>query len=358
MPSAVTLNSTERGISTALSSVRPMALPTQLASQIAWYLQVLAARPASPRTISNYRCHLRQLERFAAIRGCTCAEDLSVDLVLDAAVESMQRGQRALASDEPTRSKGNEASARLLVVATRGLLKELRKGRGLDVVDLAPITAPHVPERLQPRVDLRAFRKLEVALDRRAAYMRFPRFDLARDRALVQFLFETGLRAIEVSRLNLTDIDLERGVVLVREGKGRKPRALGIADPADLATGGETVCRLRAYLEERSRRPGRRSSRALWLGARGQRVSPGSLRSILRRLCEEAELPDNLPVHAFRRGWFTEAYQADPRALPILCARMGWSDRSQHMAAVYTRGALLDLASRPRPLITRALAGD
>ncbi len=353
MPAAATLNHGTQPLSTARGDVRPMP-SLLLADQIAWYLDVLAARPASPRTISNYRWHLRLLERFAVAHDCQRAEDLTPDLVRAAAVELMRRGAAKLASDEPTRSKGNEATARLLVVASRSLLKELKKSRGLDVVDLAEVTAPQVPQRLQPRVDLGSFRKLELALGQRAAYSRFPRFLLARDRAIVQLLMETGLRAEEMSRLDVGDVDLVRGVVLVRDGKGRKPRALGIADVEAPTDGGETVDRLRAYLKERSRctaAPG--SRRALWLGARGQRLSPGSLRTILRRLCEEAGEPHNLPVHAFRRGWFTAAYLADPRELPVLCARMGWSEHSQQMISVYTRGALMDLASRPRPLITR-----
>jgi hypothetical protein len=48
---------------------------------------------------------------------------------------------------------------------------------------------------------------------------------------------------------------------------------------------------------------------------------------------------------------FTENYHADPSALPILAARMGWSaGADSNMAAVYTRGAEVDLArTQPRP---------
>jgi site-specific recombinase XerC len=322
-----------------------------LAHQIEWYLDVLAARPASRCTVAVYRCELEHLERSMRSRGCSRAEDLTPELVRAGVVDLLHRGKPS------SQSKGYEASARLMVTAVRGLLAELRK-RGATVQDISSVATPRVPRRLQPRVDLVAFGELEQALDRRAAYSRFPRFELARDRALVQVLFETGLRSIEASRLDVGDVDLKRGVLTVREGKGRKPRQLGIADPDSPADGGETMRRLRAYLAERSKRPSARKERALWLGQRGRRMSPAALREVLRRLCEEAELPQNLPVHAFRRGWFTLAYQADPRELPVLAARMGWSEHSQAMVSVYTHGAIVELSSRPRRLVTRALAAD
>jgi integrase len=165
---------------------------------------------------------------------------------------------------------------------------------------------------------------------------------------------ETGLRADEVSHLNVDDVDLDAGVIVVHRGKGRKERLLGIADIESPDDGGEAVRRLRMYLVERDRRPKIVHQRALWIGIRGRRMTPSSLRNTLATLCEEAGCQRSLPVHAFRRGWFTAAYREDPRDLPILSARMGWSKSAEsRMAAVYTRGASLDLAVAPRRLVSR-----
>lgn len=326
---------------------------TPLTSQIESYLESLAARPASPRTIHTYRSELAHLERFAIANGCTSAEELTEDLVRKCSVALLRQGQAAVARAdfEPTRSKGNEGAARTMVIAARGFSRYLRK-RGLKVADLCGVEAPRQPERLQPRVRAHDFARLEAALDRRAAFSRYPRFQLARDHALNQFLMETGLRALEVSRMDVDDLDLETGEVQIREGKGRKPRLLGIWDP-QAEDGGETIRRLRIYIALRAKRKGANRQRALWLGTRGGRMSPESLRTALYRLCEEAELGENKPPHAYRRGWFTAAYNDNPRDLPVLSARMGWSDRSQHMVAVYTRGALMEIAAAPRPLVTR-----
>jgi integrase/recombinase XerD len=323
-------------------------MQTALAHHIDWYLGFLAARPASSRTIATYRSALGRLERFAG------SQALDADLLRAAAVDYMAEGARSLEADEPTRTKGNEGGARIMVIAARGMVKALRKSGNVSVCDLSSVETPRVPERLQPRVDLADYARLCEALARRAAYPRYPRYLLARDSALVLFLFETGLRASEASRLNVADVDLNTGEVRIHQAKSRKARRLGISDPDDeTGCGGETVRRLRAYLVERAKQPetGLRQ-RALWLGARGKRLSPASMRVILRDLCAEAGM-SNLPVHAFRRGWFTVAYRSEPRDLPILAARMGWSQHSTRMVAVYTRGAMLDLAAMPRPLVSR-----
>lgn len=53
-----------------------------------------------------------------------------------------------------------------------------------------------------------------------------------RDRALLETLYSTGLRRMEVIELKLYDLDRERGTLMVREGKGRRQRVVPIGDRA------------------------------------------------------------------------------------------------------------------------------
>jgi len=53
-----------------------------------------------------------------------------------------------------------------------------------------------------------------------------------RDRALLEVFYSTGLRRMEVARLELGDLNPERGVVMVRQGKGRKDRVTPIGERA------------------------------------------------------------------------------------------------------------------------------
>ncbi len=53
-----------------------------------------------------------------------------------------------------------------------------------------------------------------------------------RDRAVLETLYSTGMRRMEIVNLELTDIDRERGTVLIRAGKGRKDRLIPVGERA------------------------------------------------------------------------------------------------------------------------------
>jgi integrase/recombinase XerD len=63
-----------------------------------------------------------------------------------------------------------------------------------------------------------------------------------RNRAILETLYSTGIRRLELTNLKLYDIDAERGTLMVRQGKGHKDRFIPI---------GERACRwIRRYLDE------------------------------------------------------------------------------------------------------------
>jgi integrase/recombinase XerD len=53
-----------------------------------------------------------------------------------------------------------------------------------------------------------------------------------RDRAILEVLYSTGIRRAELAKLQIQDIDAERGTVLVRQGKGKKDRVVPIGERA------------------------------------------------------------------------------------------------------------------------------
>jgi integrase/recombinase XerD len=110
-----------------------------------------------------------------------------------------------------------------------------------------------------------------------------------RDRAAVYFLLDTGARASECLCVNLADVDQVSGAVLVREGKGRKPRTVFLAQTARRA--------LRAYLKTRTD-----NSPALWVTDERERLTYSGLRGIVRRLSERANV-EQPALHDFRRAF-------------------------------------------------------
>jgi len=53
-----------------------------------------------------------------------------------------------------------------------------------------------------------------------------------RDRAILEMLYSTGMRRMEVIHLTLYDLDTERGTILIRQGKGKKDRYVPIGERA------------------------------------------------------------------------------------------------------------------------------
>jgi integrase/recombinase XerD len=112
------------------------------------------------------------------------------------------------------------------LVAVRGLFRWLTKQRVLSAnpaaeLDLPRVTAQRLP---QPLTDGEITEVL-AGTD--------PTTPIGlRDRAILEMGYSTGLRRMELIRLRLYDVDLARGVLAVREGKGRKDRVVPIGERA------------------------------------------------------------------------------------------------------------------------------
>lgn len=114
-----------------------------------------------------------------------------------------------------------------------------------------------------------------------------------RDEAIIRLMIDAGLRAGEVTSLELADIDLPGGEAIVRRGKGGKGRRVPIGPEAALA--------LDRYL--RLRRSHRLSERpALWLGDRGKGFTYDALHKTLQMRAEAAGIVGFHP-HKMRHTW-------------------------------------------------------
>jgi len=96
-----------------------------------------------------------------------------------------------------------------------------------------------------------------------------------RDRALLELLYGTAVRMTECVRLDLMDVDLAQGVLLVRNGKGRKDRLLPVPGRARAA--------LELYLQGSRPELVRKSYEpAVFLSRYGWRLSGVALRKLVR----------------------------------------------------------------------------
>lgn len=112
-----------------------------------------------------------------------------------------------------------------------------------------------------------------------------------RDWAALEMLYATGVRIGELVGIDVPDVDARERTVRVT-GKGDKQRVVPFGVPAQRALG--------AWLDRgRPALAGPTSARALFLGARGGRVDPRTLRGALHRLTAAAGVRDLAP-HGLR----------------------------------------------------------
>jgi integrase/recombinase XerC len=116
---------------------------------------------------------------------------------------------------------------------------------------------------------------------------------LLRDRAMLELLYASGIRVSELTALDDADIDRGRRVALVH-GKGGKDRTVPVGIPAMAAI--EAWC---ADGRPRLARDG--SGAALFLGARGRRIDPRTVRTAVHARLVAAGGPDVGP-HALRHS--------------------------------------------------------
>jgi integrase/recombinase XerD len=96
-----------------------------------------------------------------------------------------------------------------------------------------------------------------------------------RDRAILETLYGTGIRASECVRLNISDVDLAAGTLQVRNGKGRKDRVVPLCGRAKAALQGYLLEARSAFLHDPK-------EEALFLARSGRRMAQVSLHHLLR----------------------------------------------------------------------------
>ena len=123
-----------------------------------------------------------------------------------------------------------------------------------------------------------------------------------RNRAMLETLYSTGIRRLELARLKLYDVDTERGTVMVRQGKGRKDRVVPI---------GERACRwIDRYVAEVRPQLVREPDEAwLYVTDYGEAFEKNRLGDMVKRYMRLAGF-EHGACHAFRHAMATHMLEA------------------------------------------------
>lgn len=119
-----------------------------------------------------------------------------------------------------------------------------------------------------------------------------------RDRAILETLYSTGMRRLELIHLKLYDLDLARGIVTIRQGKGKKDRVIPIGDRA--------VAWVGKYLSEaRPRLVVEPDAGTVFLSVEGEEISRDHLTFMARHYIAQANIGKTGACHLFRHTMAT-----------------------------------------------------
>lgn len=204
----------------------------------------------------------------------------------------------------------NTAGARL-----RGLLVVLGWAQRQGHLLVNPGQSLHVkkPHRPIPRILTRD--EIQRLL---FAPLGSPRYSIRyRDRALLELLYGTGMRAGEVLALDLVDLDLAEALLQIRGGKGQ---------PRFIPLGPEVVSALERYLKEARPAVALESETAVFVSLYGNRLRNSSLNTQLHRYGDDLGIEGVTP-HAFRRAVATHMLE-NGASLPEIKTLLGHADIS------------------------------
>ena len=272
---------------------------SDIGKQFEFFLWSCRANNLSPRTIGDYRFKAGRFVHFCNSVGCYALKDVNTNLIRSFLLDlQLSNGPKSV-------SGYYKAIKRFF----NWMIDE-------DILELSPmgkIKPPKVPEVLiKPFSDHHVKDILLLCSNHTRAGIR--------NRAIILILLDTGLRLSELSKIQMTDLDLDSETITVM-GKGNRQRVVRI--------GRQTQKALVRYLLMRTdKHP------CLWVTEEGKPLTLGGISVMFRNLKQRAGFTDvRLSAHTFRHTSGTMALLngASERDVQLLLGH-----RTQRMTQHYT----------------------
>jgi integrase/recombinase XerD len=285
-------------------------------------------RGLAPNSLAAYRRDLKRYRAFLAAAGATDPAAIG-----EATVISYVEHLQSLADDDGTALLAPSSIARALV-AVRSFHRFCAAEGLLPADPSEDVGSPRVPQGLPKALDEREVEELLAALPSGTP-------TALRDRAMLETLYATGARISEVVGLDVGDVTLDDELLRVL-GKGSKERIVPIGRSAGAA--------LAAYLGEgrpalQPSVPRRRADpQAVFLNARGGRISRQACWKIVRNAAARVGLAERISPHVLRHSCATHMLEhgADIRVVQELLGHASVSTTQvytrvspEHLRAVY-----------------------
>ena len=278
------------------------------------FLQHLATeRRLSPNTVSGYARDLDRLRVFLESTGARAWKDVRSDQVRAFAAQSHRRGL-------------SPRSIQRRLSAVRRLFVWLRREKLADSNPATEVRAPKAGKRLPATLDPdQMARLLEIPGDGPL---------VARDRAIMELLYSSGLRLAELVGLDVGEIDVADGTVRVT-GKGAKTRIVPVGKTA--------LDALDAWHAERPKLAAV-GEPALFVSNRGTRLGARAIQKRVKFWARRQGIDQAVYPHLFRHSFATHVLESS-RDLRGVQELLGHADIGttqvythldfQHLAQIY-----------------------
>jgi integrase/recombinase XerC len=276
----------------------------------AWLARLAGERQASPHTVAGYRRDLDKLLGWMEAQGVAAFDALDPHRLRGFVAAQHRAGL-------------SPKSLQRLLSSCRSLFRQLTREGTLAHDPAAGVRGPKVHRKLPEVLDVdEAASLVEGSGDGALA---------ARDRAMLELFYSSGLRLSELTGLRWGDLNLDEGEVRVL-GKGRKTRLMPV--------GRHAIAALRALGEAEGRAP----ESPVFRGRRGAPISPRTVQARMKTLALQHGFAKRVHPHLLRHTFASHMLESsgDLRAVQEL---LGHADIAttqiythldfQHLAKVY-----------------------
>jgi len=260
--------------------------PRGFAVLVAAFLDWMRVKNYSERTVGNREVYLRYFIEWCGERGVVQPAEVTKAI--------LERYQRWLYHyrNEKTGQPMSFRSQHVRLVPVRAFFKWCARNNHTLYNPASEIELPRMEKRLPKHV---------LSASEADAVLNVVNTGTAfgvRDRAMLETFYSTGMRRLELASLKLLDLDVERGTIMIRLGKGKKDRMIPIGDRA-LARIDKYVTEVRPSLALEP------DDGTLFLSNQGDTFSPGRLTQMVREYIDAADIGKRGSCHLFRHTMAT-----------------------------------------------------
>ena len=260
--------------------------PDGLAAYMLRFLEWMRIKNYAERTVTNRELYLGYFIQWCEQRGLERPNEITKPIL--ESYQSYLYHYRKKTNGEPLSFRSQHTR----LVPVRAFFKWLAKNNHILYNPASELELPRLEKRLPKHV-----------LTQKEAEQIMNQADIndpigIRDRSILESLYSTGIRRMEVVHLEIYDLDTDRGTIMIRQGKGKKDRMVPIGERA--------IHWIQKYLADvRPALTVNPNESTLFLTNLGEPFTPNRMTQMVRNYVNASDIGKKGACHLFRHTMAT-----------------------------------------------------